>query len=209
MSNPLPALMQRGELPRVQQLASQPLPSIAIPEARAAVQALVERLEANHTPPGPTKDPHWYSWIPLPLHTFLENMLMARTILGPGTHRFLDVGSGIGTKLILAHELGFKATGIERWRPYIDVSRRLAPMARVLHGDGAQYMAYNLYDLVYIYGIATDPNDHARINAHIAGQMKPGALMFCARRPFPEGLEHQGGLIWRKPAEADAEGEGR
>jgi SAM-dependent methyltransferase len=199
VTNPLPDLIARGQVPNVTQVEPQQLPSIAEPEARAAVQALIERLEANYLPRGPTQDEYWYGWIALPLGTFLEGMLTARAVLGPDKHRFLDVGSGIGTKLILAHELGWHTTGIERWRPYIDVSRRLAPMARVLHGDGAQFMSYHRYDLIYLYGIATDPSDHEQINQHIVKQMKPGALFFCARRPFPDGLEHVAELIWRRP----------
>jgi SAM-dependent methyltransferase len=181
----------------ITQVEPQPIPAIADPDNAAAVQRLIERLEANITPAGPVLDPDWYGWIPLPLANFLEGMLLARRILGPGRHRFLDIGSGIGTKLILAHELGFHAFGIERWHPYLHVSQRIAPFATVVHADAARYEPYHTFDLIYLYGVATDPADHEQINRHITSRMRAGALFFCARRPFPAWLEHAGGLIWR------------
>lgn len=197
-TSPLSALIDRGQLPSVHQLDPQPLPATADPDSIAATQRLIERLEAQLTPSGPVLDEDWYGWIALPLKTFLEGMLIARRILGPGQHRFLDVGSGIGTKLILAHELGYKAHGIERWKPYVQTSEQIAPFATVLHADAARYSAYDAWDLVYLYGIATDPSDHEQINRHITHHMRPGALFFCARQPFPTWLEHVDHLIWRK-----------
>jgi SAM-dependent methyltransferase len=193
------AALERGAVPGVERVATVTLPATADADAIAAIQRLIERLEANYTPTGPKDDLNWYGWIGLPIAVFLEGMLAARRILGVGRHRFLDVGSGIGTKLILAHELGWATTGIERWRPYVEVSRHLVPFAKVHVGDGARYMSYGAHDLVYLYGIAVDPGDHEAINRHIARQLKPGALFFCARRPFPEGLEHVAELVWRRP----------
>jgi hypothetical protein len=174
-----------------------PTPPMADPDNVAALQRLVERLEAQLTPRGPTMDEDWYGWIPLPIATFLENMHSARHLMGPGRHSFLDIGSGIGTKLILAHELGFEAHGVERWPAYANTSRQIAPFAEVRVCDAAQLGSYHAYDLVYLYGIATSQAEHDRINRQITSRMRRGALFFCARQPFPAWLEHLGGLIWR------------
>jgi hypothetical protein len=179
------------------QIADIALPAIADTDNQAAIQNLIERLEANLAPTAPVPDPNWYGWIPLPLGTYLENMLTARRILGPGRHRYLEIGSGIGTKLILAHELGWQTTGIERWGPYAEVSRQLAPFATIHHADAASWSDYGSSDLIYLYGIATDPSDHDAINHHITRRMRTGTLFFCARRPFPTWLEHIDRLIWR------------
>jgi SAM-dependent methyltransferase len=188
-----------AEHPNVQEQPSAPIHPAAHHDSINATQALIERFEAHLTPPGPTRDPNWYGWVPLKHHVFMAGMLQARQILGDGQHRFLDVGSGIGTKLILAFELGFKAAGVERWEPYIAASRQLAPFALVYPDNAEGFPFYHNYDLVYYYGLAPDMTRDGEIKRSITDRMKPGALLFTARRPFPDWLEHVGGLIWRKP----------
>lgn len=185
------------EHPNVNRQPSQPTHPLAHHDTIYATQALIERLEAHLTPNGPTHDPDWYGWIPLKHQTFMTGMLACRQTLGHGHHRFLDVGSGIGTKLILAHELGYQAAGIERWQPYVDMSRRIAPFAHVFHANAEDFEFYD-FDVVYYYGLAPDMDHDGQIKRHITDRMKPGALFFTARHPFPDWLEHVGGLIWRK-----------
>jgi SAM-dependent methyltransferase len=195
MPNPLHALIAAGQLPTVSHAPA----TTHDPDAVNATQALIERLEAQLTPPGPTQDPDWYGWIGFPVAGFIANLLTARQFYPERSARFLDVGSGIGTKLILAHELGWVTGGVERWAAYAEVSRRLAPFAHVFSTDAQQFDCYHHYDLVYYYGLAPDQVIDAQIKRHITDRMKPGALFFSGRRPHPDWLEHREALIWRKP----------
>lgn len=195
------------------------LPAIATPDATNATQALIERLEAHLTPPGPTQDPDWYGWIPLRHAVFLAGLLQARHILNrqasairqtstetvnqnDGRYQFLDVGSGIGTKLIIAHELGYHPHGIERWSPYVDVSRTIAPFAEVVTASATDPPGgyYSRYDLIHYYGCSPDQAKDGAIKDRVTTHMKPGALFFTTRRPFPTGMQHVAQFLWRKPA---------
>jgi SAM-dependent methyltransferase len=195
--------------PNVTQIPTLPQPASADPDAINATQHLINRLEAHHTPPGPTQDPDWYGWIPLPHDTFLQGLLQARRILNrygtpppDGRYTFLDVGSGIGTKLIIAHELGYHPTGIERWQPYITTSQQLAPFAHTHHLNAAHIAGafYRTFDLIHYYGCAPDPERDGRIKQRITNAMKPGSILFTTRQPYPTDMDHVATFLWRKPS---------
>ena len=168
-----------------------------------ALLHLIRRLEANLTPPANPAE-QWWSYIPLPLDHWFENMATIRQTLGPGTHQYLELGSGIGTKLALANELGYHTLGIEHHQPYIDTSRRIFPHCHVIHSDAANpnhnlQPQYQNADIIYNYALATNAEDHHRINRNITKHMKPEALYYQPRPPHPTWLEHIHGHVWRKP----------
>ena len=164
-----------------------------------ALLELIARLETHITPRG-LNDPDWYDWISLPLTTYLNGMRSIRAHLGPGRHHYLEVGSGIGTKLILAHALGHHATGIEHHQPYVQVSRRLAPHCPVIHANALDKDgAYHNADIIYNYSIATDQDQHHQINQLITHRMRRGAIYFTARHPQPDQLEPIAPNVWIKP----------
>ena len=173
--------------------------SIAERHELAALHELIIRLEAHIAPPGAGNDA-WYDWLSLPLTTYFQGMRAVRAYCGPGRHRYLEVGSGIGTKLALAHALGYHATGIEHHAAYVDVSRRLVPHCPVIEGDAThQHGAYSSADIIYNYSIAIDPQRHQQVNEHIVANMRSGALYFTARRPFPDHLTPIADNVWTKP----------
>lgn len=202
MTNPLPELIDQGMLPNVTQMYGA-LPASAHPDAIRATQELIERLEANHTPPATIPDEAWYSFIPLPIETFLQGMHTARLTLGPGRHRFLEVGAGIGTKTCLANALGYDAHGIELHQPYVDVAHRIFPHVTIDCANAQTYDNYGAFDLIYCYRVAVNRDLQDEINHRIANQMHDGAIFFSASGsgPYPDWdgvLEHIQGLVWRK-----------
>ena len=161
--NPLSTLIAQGH--SGVELADDQTPT-AVLDAINATQELIERLEAQITPP-PNKDEQWYSWIPNRLAFFFEGMRIARATLGPGRHRFLEVGSGMGRNLCLAHQLGFDPVGIELHEPYIDASHRVFPHLKAYQMDATIYEGYYWFDLVYCYRIAVDREKQNVINQMI------------------------------------------
>jgi SAM-dependent methyltransferase len=122
-------------------------------------------------------------------------------VVGPGAGRlFLDVGSGIGSKLFLASQSGWEAHGLESRAEYALVSKQLFPDLPVELGDAFAYQAYDQFDLIYSYRLCVDPDHQDCLNDIIAKQMKPGALFFSAGGPWPDWLEHVGGQVWRTPS---------
>jgi hypothetical protein len=177
-------------------------PAVTHPEALAAVQTLVDHLEAPHL--GPTvKDPEWFGWIALRLELFFDGLLLAREVIARERPyerpSFLDVGSGIGSKAALAHEMGFAAHGIERHEHYLNASRRLFPHVKAVFASAETYDGYGEFDLIYCYGCAASREHQAHINRLIAEQMAPGAMFFAPRTLDSDtGLEPIGHCVWRK-----------
>jgi SAM-dependent methyltransferase len=170
----------------------------ADPRTITATQELIERFEAQFLPRTPYDDA-WYGWIPLRLDYFYAGMMVAREELGEGGHRFLEVGSGIGTKLCLAHALGWSATGLELHPAYVEVSRRLFPHVEVIEGSAETFEDFDAFDLVYAARVAIDRTRQARILRRLVEKMTPGALLFAPSvdGPYPEWLENVGGFVWR------------
>jgi hypothetical protein len=180
-------------------LPQPPHQSITERHERNALIELIQRLERYIAPIG-ADEPDWYDWIPLSMTTYLDGMRHIRNRLGPGRRQYLEIGSGIGTKLVLAHALGYHATGIERHAPYVHVSRALAPHCPVIEGDAQHAFAiYPNADIIYNYGIAIDQEHHHQINQLIADRMSPGALYFTPRHPQPDQLEPVAENVWIKP----------
>jgi hypothetical protein len=170
------------------------------PDASMAVQEVLERLEAQLTPRTPA-DEEWFGWIPLRLPYFIHGMLIAREVLGPGFHKHLEVGSGIGTKLALARVMDWQPHGIERYRPYLEVCWQVFPHVNAWEADAETFQDYGDFDLVYMCRVATDPQRQLQITRRVTDQLKPGAVFFCpsVAGPYPDWLEHAAGHVWRKP----------
>jgi hypothetical protein len=178
------------------------MPASAHQDAIAATQELVDRLEAHYTPPT-HQDLERYGYIPFKLEPWYRGMLTARVVLGPGVHSYLEIGSGVGTKLCLARALGWRPQGIEAYLPYVNVSRQLFPHCPVASLDAHSYTGFQQAELIYCYKVDVDRERHDRLNRLVASSMKAGALYFCpsASGPYPDWLEHVDGYVWRKTAE--------
>jgi hypothetical protein len=171
------------------------------PDASAAVQEVLERLEAQLTPPTPL-DEDWYGWVPLRLPYFVHGMLIARDVLGSGFHRFLEVGSGIGTKLALARVMDWQPYGIERYLPYLEVCRRVFPHVNAEEGNAETFEDYGDFDLVYMCRVAPDDRRQEAITCRAAELMRSGAVLFApsVSGPWPpDWMEHVAGHVWRRP----------
>lgn len=144
------------------------------------IEQLVNKLQDELIPRGlPDEDPKWFKWQSLPLSSFYAGMYAIKEKLGPGRHKFVDVGSGIGTKLFLADTMGFEPYGIERRSSYINVSMRLFPEYDVWWGDALKFQDYQRFDVIYSFRLAQQDDVQQQINDHIVEHMKDGAIFFA------------------------------
>ncbi len=141
------------------------------------VVKLQDELVPHRLPIGP---PTWFDWQSLPLSSFYAGMAAIRRKLGPGRHKFVDVGSGIGTKLFLADSMGFEPYGIERRVEYVHVSERLFPDYKIWWGDALDFPEYNQFDVIYSFRLAQQDDVQKKINDHIVANMKEGAVFFTS-----------------------------
>lgn len=132
----------------------------------------------------------FYAYHPLPMPEFLRGMAACGE---PGS--FLDLGCGIGTKMLVAYLLGWQVSGVE-WNPaYATLARLLVPEAEVEVGDVRDADPRG-FDVVYSYRLVVDLDAQQELNASIAGRMTRGSLFFCAGSD-PVGLEPVGSGVWR------------
>lgn len=107
----------------------------------ATIAAEEERIQKLEPPDG------CFGWLPYPLAGFITYMTDAvREAPGP---RFLDVGCGPGTKLIVAEALfDLQCAGIEIIPAYVSQAR--ARGLRVARADARTFPSYGYADIVYI-----------------------------------------------------------
>jgi len=137
--------------------------------------------------PGQKPDPVYNPWMPFQMADFVA--IMTECVAQSEGRMFLDVGSGIGTKLAVAQELfDLEAMGIE-YDPvmagYADDSGRVT-----LTCDALKYEGYDRYDIIWMYRPFRDPLSQAKLEHKIYEAMKPGAIIagaaLCAP---PHGFE--------------------
>lgn len=128
----------------------------------------------------------FYGYEPLPLAPFIAALEIARSLIPNG--RFLDVGCGIGTKLLLAHYLGWAdVTGVELRPEYAGPARRLMPEATIVEADAFGWDGYNEFDVVYSYRLCVPDDLEIALEERIASLCRPGTLLI-----LPMGLTKPG-----------------
>ena len=137
--------------------------------------------------------------IPMPLPQFDMLMIAAyRLLLAQGRTegaRFLDVGSGGGTKVLLASHYFAACDGLEYDTAYAAAGARamqlVAPeTCRVMQGDGLTFEHYGDYDVIYFYRPLNEDALLARLEERIFTQARPGTIILApyntSLRPRPD-----------------------
>jgi SAM-dependent methyltransferase len=143
-------------------------------------------------------------WMPFPLFDFIA--LIAEALPEISGEKFLDIGSGIGTKMLLAREIfGLDADGLELVPEFAQQAQDLG--FDVQREDALEFGSYGDYDLLFFNRPLQDQDLQARLEAKVWADMQPGAVAVCANllsRP-PENwwlvlddMEIRRG-IWSKP----------
>jgi SAM-dependent methyltransferase len=140
------------------------------------------RLEREWPGRVPDNDRLRTPFMPFSIPAFLALLLEA--IPGAPGNRFLDVGSGVGAKMLLARDIcGLDVTGIEIVPEYI----RQADSAGLMtwQGDAAEFHGYGDHDLIWMYRPFRDPDAQAGLEKRIQDQMAPGAVLLGAGLEAP------------------------
>jgi trans-aconitate methyltransferase len=113
-------------------------------------------------------------WMPFSWPAFIS--LLAEALPETYGNRFLDVGCGLGTKMMLAEELfGLDVHGIER-------SPELAKAARehwltVDEADALTWDGYGDIDIIFLNRPFSDQALEAQLEDRVWQEMKPGAVV--------------------------------
>lgn len=148
--------------------------------AIAALSTTIDRLEAAWLPTEFVAHPEFFDYQPTPVDLFVHGLIHVQEVSkGP---KFLDVGSGIGTKLLIAHQMGFEVQGIEIRAYYAAISRHLCPEATVEIADARGYGKYGLFDVVFCYRPIISEEGQAALERFLTEQMRQDAILFLPFR---------------------------
>ena len=150
-----------------------------------------------------------YRYIPLPLGIFVSQISAVVDYTNPYNYpSWIDVGCGIGTKVLLAQHMGFNAHGIDLNRRYVALARRLTRQNhKIILGNALEH-DYSGYDVIYFYKPFKNDYLEEQLEAHLIGTAQPGAIFMANLKnyqlwseKFKDRVEHLwGGTVYRKLA---------
>lgn len=126
-----------------------------------------------------------YPWIPYPLIKFAR-MLVVAVKVNPGP--LIELGAGIGTKVLMARAMGIEAYGIENNPVYLAEAQRLG--ANVSAGDIRDFDV-KPYGIVYTYHPLYPEAAEAGYEGYLQGSMQVGSVFICPK------VAHRPGSRWR------------
>ncbi|MEX0312043.1 MAG: hypothetical protein AB3N17_17550 [Tateyamaria sp.] len=114
-----------------------------------------------------------------------------------GPLRFLDVGSGGGTKVLAATTCFDQCDGLEYEQDTVETGQRLLSIlspetCRLMHGDATEFDGYGDYDVIYFYRPLADAEGALRMEGKMFEQAKPGTVLVVAGGLFSENLAARG-----------------
>lgn len=199
------------------------------------MERLFERLHLALTPEVPVLTSGlWHGDIPLPISRFIALMQAAVRLLRAMDRAepwsFLDVGCGLGLKVLAAQEFFDHTAGIELDARRAAVAHRLArraarnrvaaqdtptpwvtgtlPAARaqIEAADALTWEGYGRFDVIYAYRPIFDTDLMTQLDRRMIAMARPGALIVApygdfATRSGAEGMVALNDFIFLKPAE--------
>ena len=117
------------------------------------------------------------------------NLMQAayRTALAQGRTgplKFIDVGCGGGTKVIMASHFFEQADGLEYNADFVEHARRTINITKVdgctiFEGDALTFPDYADYDIVYFYRPISDDDLLTQMETNIVNTVKPGTIIIA------------------------------
>jgi trans-aconitate methyltransferase len=148
-------------------------------------------------------DHRFLPWMPFSWPEFVS--MVAEAMPEMAGDRFLDVGCGPGTRMLLAQEIfGLDVKGFDRVPEYVSSARLYG--LNVTCEDALEYKDYGSFDLIWFNRPIRDRELQFRLEAKIWEEMAPGAVVGCANLESPppnwypvlDDWEARRG-VWQKP----------
>ncbi len=142
------------------------------------------RLDREWQGKADTGDRAYTPWMPFNTAEFLT-LLIEAIGEAPGD-RFLEIGSGIGTKLLLAGQIfGLEVHGIERVQEYSNQAVALLGPDRdfswrVTNADAIDYDGYGKFDIIWFNRPFRDPVMQSALEQQVWAETAHGSVVICA-----------------------------
>ena len=154
----------------------------------AGALATVAREEGAWLLHGDRHDPLYLPWMPFQWADFTA--LLAECAAEAAGPAFIDVGCGVGTKMLIAAELlGLDAHGVER-DPGMAAYARERQRGTTWLADALELPQefWGAFDIVWMYRPFRDSGRQARLEQRVYAGMRPGAILAGgALEAFPRG----------------------
>ena len=147
-------------------------------------------------------------WMPFPLFDYIA--LLAEAMPVTEGDRFLEIGCGVGSKMLVARELfGLDVHGFDRVPAYIQQARNLGLDA--VEADALGYDGYGKYDIVWFNRPFRDAKLEFQLEQEVWDSVAPGAVVIGANLealPPPtwmtvlDDFEVRRGIWWKPPPAA-------
>ncbi len=144
----------------------------------ADIIRMVQKLDAEwQGGPAGHDEPRSTPWMPFPLFDFVA--LVAEALPEAEGDWFLEVGAGVGTRMLLAREIfGLSVQGIERVPEYVKQAQELG--LDVLWQDALTFQGYDSYDIIWFNRPFRDRDLQVQLEQKIWADAKPGTVIICA-----------------------------
>lgn len=126
----------------------------------------------------------FYTNMPWNYEMFRKGLAVAKSLLqhlhpGKTYFSFVDAGCGLGIKVDLAHQAGWKARGIEINETYCKIARGITYLNAIAHGDIRTH-DYSKYDCVYFYQPMHRLDLMQEFFTQVHNTVTPNSLVFSA-----------------------------
>ena len=124
-------------------------------------------------------------WLPYPSEEFNALMVWVR-IHAQVNATYFELGAGIGTKVLMAQQGGFRASGVEICELYAAKARQLG--AAVQLGDVRSERTLEqvaLSDVVYMNHPLADRLEEFKLEQAVQARLRPGAILVTVRSANP------------------------
>jgi trans-aconitate methyltransferase len=148
-----------------------------------ALGEVIDRLERAWYPAEAWQSLELHPYTPWPISDFIPALCAA--MLATSGRRYLEIGCGIGTKLVIAEAFGLETHGIDVREQYVAAARHLCPEARIEIADARGY-DLRPFDVVYSYRPFIHENQQAEFDETLVGRMKRGSVLITPDRHMPE-----------------------
>jgi SAM-dependent methyltransferase len=158
-----------------------------------------------------------FPYVALGTQCFIEGLRIAIEILeNRGLRRqdikFIDIGCGIGTKLVFAQSEKIQVFGLEYNFQYCKFAKQvvlgLRPLSwrnneSVICADALTWPRFDAFDILYFYRPFADANKEMQLEKHVFQSMKVGSTIIRYGDVFPEDrwpgkFTKHDSMIWEK-----------
>ena len=155
------------------------------------------RLANPYSQSKDSRDHGCFADIPLNIKPFEQLMRVAyRLLLIQGkahSSKFLDVGCGGGTKVLVASEYFTECHGLDFEADYVAAGQQMLQLTdsdtcRIFQADGLTFDQYDNYDVIYFYRPLRDDALLAQMEDQIFSNAKPGTVILA---PYTGSLERR------------------